>query len=48
MELITKTMDLNEMELSYWSLWLDELHWKDVLINCTKLLWVTGFQTKVD
>lgn len=46
-ESIMKEMKFNEIEIAYWSLWLDNFHWEDPLLNCKKFLWVTAFQTKV-
>ena len=44
---ISKLMSMNEMEIAYWSLWLDYFHWEDSMFTLTRLLWVTAFQTKV-
>eukprot|EP00826_Nyctotherus_ovalis_P064820 TRINITY_DN9516_c0_g2_i1.p1 TRINITY_DN9516_c0_g2~~TRINITY_DN9516_c0_g2_i1.p1 ORF type:complete len:205 (-),score=34.83 TRINITY_DN9516_c0_g2_i1:549-1163(-) len=41
---ILRTMELSEVEIVYWSLWLDDLRWEDPTFDCQKLLWVTAFQ----
>lgn len=44
---VSKVMQLNEIEIAYWSLLLDNLQWKDLDFTFNKLLWVTAFQIKV-
>jgi hypothetical protein len=44
---ISKLMQMNEIEIVYWSLWLDSLRWRDSNFDSNKLLWTTAFQTKV-
>ena len=43
---IARQLQMNEIEIAYWSLWLDTFKWHDPALDFKKLLRVTAFQIK--
>lgn len=43
---VARQLQMNEVELACWSLWLDRFQWHDPQLDRAKLLRVTAFQVK--
>ena len=44
---IAKLLQFNDVEISYWALWVDKHNWSDPPMDTTQFLIVTAFHVKV-
>lgn len=45
---IVEMTNMNDLEITYWSLLLDKYQWQDSTLNYKKFLKITAFQVKVN
>lgn len=44
---IASQLNMNELEITLWSLWVDKNNWGEPSLSTYQFLFITGFQVKV-